>query len=78
MNICHRKYCDFFLWIKKDYFCRVTQDKDTWKTNVEKSELVFKNGTNLVEHVKYKMLQHYGTGYAKNCAGEFWVFLLHK
>ena len=29
MNVCNRKYCDFFLWTKKDYFCqRVMQDKD--------------------------------------------------
>ena len=21
MNVCNRKYCDFFMWTKKDYFC---------------------------------------------------------
>ena len=45
MNVCSRKYCDFFLWTKKDYFCQqVMQDKDIWKTYVEKAELVFRKG----------------------------------
>ena len=45
MNVCNRKYCDFFLWTKKDYFCqRVMQDKDIWKTYVGKAQLVFRNG----------------------------------
>ena len=31
MNVCNRKYCDFFMWTEKDYFCqRVMQDKDIW------------------------------------------------
>ena len=35
MNVCNRKYCDFFLWAKKDYFCqRVMLGKDTWKAYV--------------------------------------------
>ena len=45
MNVCNRKYCDFFMWTEKDYFCqRVIQDKDIWKTYDEKVELVFRNG----------------------------------
>ena len=45
MNVCNRKYCDFFMRTEKDYFCqRVMQDKDIWKTYVEKAELVFRNG----------------------------------
>ena len=45
MNVCNRKYCDIFLWTRKDYFCQqVMQDKDIWKTYVEKAELVFRNG----------------------------------
>ena len=43
MNVCNRKYCDFFMWTEKDYFCqRIMQDKDIWKTYVEKAELVFR------------------------------------
>ena len=42
MNVCDRK--GFFVWTEKDYFCRrVMQDKDTWKTSVEKAELVVRN-----------------------------------
>ena len=22
MNVCNRKYCDFFMWTEKDYFCQ--------------------------------------------------------
>ena len=45
MNVCNRKYCDFFMWTEKDYFCqRIIQDKDICKTCVEKAELVFRNG----------------------------------
>ena len=45
MNVCNRKYCDFFVWSENDCFCqRVMRDKDTWKTYVEKTELVFRNG----------------------------------
>ena len=33
------------MWTEKDYFCqRIMQDKDIWKTYVEKAELVFRNG----------------------------------
>ena len=42
MNVCNRKYCDFFMWTEKDYFCqRIMQDEDIWKTYVENSGISF-------------------------------------
>ena len=45
MNVCGRKYCDFFVFTEKGFHCeRIICDSSLWEEYVMKAEMVFRNG----------------------------------